>query len=146
MSAVDNQQSFFARFTEDFDEIELKEPDFLTVLKLTWHSIYSFFKERPGQIIGSAFILIMLWGTHGKLELLRLIWPGWHGPGVDLNNRPQLLPGVPWDHELISFWMGALLLVIVPIGIIKIGFKQPLSSYGSACRPKAEELWRSGHF
>jgi hypothetical protein len=106
------------------------------VLKLVWYSVRSFLVERPGHIIGSAFILLMLWGTHGRLELLGLVLPAWRGPGVDLGNRPQLLPGIPWDQELISFWAGGFLLVVVPVLIIKFGFKQPLSDYGLALPPK----------
>jgi len=131
-----SRRPFFTRFTEDLDEVELEQPDFLTVLKLIWHSIRSFFVERPGQIMGSAFILLMLWGTHGNLELLGLISPRWRGPGIDVGNRPQILPGVPWDNELISFWVGAFLLVVVPMFIIGFGFKQPLSSYGLGLPPK----------
>ena len=55
-----------------------------TVLKVIWRSIKQFFVERPGRIIGSAFILIMLWGFHGNLALLGKIWPAWRGPGIDL--------------------------------------------------------------
>lgn len=121
-----------ARVTEEFDEVEERSPDFISVLKLIWHSVRSFFKERPGQIIGSAFILIMLWGAHGKFELFQFVWKDWKGPGIYLyeGTRPSLLPGIPWDYELIAFWVGALLLVVIPIVIIKWGFKQPLSDYG----------------
>jgi hypothetical protein len=118
------------------DEVELAQPDFLTVFKVVWFSIRSFFTERPGQIIGSAFILLMIWGTHGKLELLGRIWPDWRGPGVALGNRPQLIPGLPWDNELIAFCAGALLLVGIPIAMIKLVYKQPLSRYGLGLPPK----------
>jgi Type II CAAX prenyl endopeptidase Rce1-like len=120
----------------DFDDIELERPDFITVFKVIWYSVRSFFNERPGQIIGLSFILIMLWGTHGDLELLHALWPAYRGPGRDLGNRPKLLPFVPWDNELISFWVGAFLLVVVPILIIKFGFKQPLSKYGLGLPPE----------
>jgi hypothetical protein len=125
----------FVEFTHDLDEVELEDPDFVTVLKLIWFSIRGFFNERPGQIIGSTFILLMLWGAHGKLELLGLISPAWRGPGVDVGDRPPLLPGIPWDQELISFAVGAFLLVVIPVLIIKFGFKEPLSRYGLALPP-----------
>jgi hypothetical protein len=99
-------------------------------MRVIWYSIRSFFVERPGQIIGSAFILIMVWGTHGRLELLGYIWPDWRGPGIDVGSRPSLIPGVPWDNELISFFAGALLLVGIPAALIRFVFKQPLSHYG----------------
>ena len=132
------KRSLFARFNEDIDESELKEPKVFTVIKVVWQSIRCFFVERPGQIIGSSFILLMLWGYHGELELLKLIWPDWRGPGKDLGNRPDLIPGIPWDHELIAFWGGAFLLVIIPILIIKFGFKQPLANYGLGLPPKGK--------
>jgi CAAX protease family protein len=64
--------------------------------------------------------------------------PSWAqgGPGSPVTSRTQIIPGIPWDHELISFWLGAILLVVVPIFIIKLGFKQPLSDYGLGLPPK----------
>ena len=143
MSTQEQQQSM-RKFTDDFDDVELRHPDFLTIPKLVWHSVKSFFVERPGQIFGSAFILLMLWGYHGELELLKFLWPSWRGPGMDIGNRPQLLSWVPWDHELISFWGGALLLVVIPILIIKFGYKQSLAEYGLALPPpgrRALAVW-----
>jgi len=140
----DTKGKFRIKFTGDLDEVELSEPDFITVFKVVWFSIRGFFKERPGQIIGSAFILIMLWGTHGELELLRYIMPPWHGPGSDPATRPELISFIPWDHELISFWVGAILLVIVPIILIKAGFNQSLKDYGLGLPPKGRRalaLW-----
>ena len=132
-----NKNTFWAKFTGDLDEVELSQPDCITVFKVIWNSTKSFFKERPGQIISTAFILIMLWGTHGKLELLKSIWLDWRGPGTDPASRPKLISFVPWDHELISFWVGAFLLVLVPMLIIKYGFKQPLRNYGLGLPPKS---------
>lgn len=140
------KRPFFARFATGVDEVELEEPDFIAVLKIVWYSIHGFFAERPGQILGMGFILIMLWGTHGKLELLGLILPGWRGPGVDLGNRPQLLPGIPWDQELISFWLGAVLLVVIPILVIKFKFRQPLSDYGLGFPPKGRRAFAGWTF
>lgn len=136
--------SLFSKLSEGIDEGELDQPGFVTVIKVVWQSVRSVFKERPGQIIGLAFVLIMLWGTHGKIELLHLIWPDYRGPGIDIGRRPQLFPGIPWDNELISFWGGALLLVVIPVCVIKFGFKHPLSSYGLGLPPKGRRtlaLW-----
>ncbi len=123
-------------FTEDIDEVELRNPDFITIFKLIWHSTKGFFTERPGHIIGTAFILLMLWGYHGELELLKFIWSDWQGPGSEPSTRVSLLPGIPWDHEIISFWVGAILLVIIPIILIKKGFKQTLGEYGLGMPPR----------
>lgn len=108
----------------------------MTVLRLVWYCIQKALTTRHGQIIFSAIVLIMLWGPHGNLELLKTFWPAWHGPGTDPLHRPNLIPGLPWDHELISFWAGAFLLVVVPAGIIRFGFKQSLSRYGLGLPPK----------
>lgn len=135
--------SLLSRLGERIDQAELEEPGFLTVVKVVWQSVGGVFKERPGQIIGLAFILIMLWGTHGRIELLQWIWPDYRGPGI-YTGRSQLLAGVPWDHELISFWGGALLLVVIPVCVIKFVFRQPLSSYGLGLPPKGRRalaLW-----
>ena len=131
-----NKSSIIAQFLEGFDEIELKNPDFITVFKIVWHVIRQLIKERPCHIIGSTFILIMLWGFHGELELLKFILPGWLGPGSDPGSRAQIIPGIPWDQEFISYMVGATLLVIIPILIIRYGFKQSLSEYGLGLPPK----------
>lgn len=123
-------------FTTDVPKAELEAPTFSTLLKVVWNVIRTFPKERTGQIIGSAFILLMLWGYHGNLDLLKFVLPGWRGPGVDIGNRPVIIPGVPWDNELISFWVGAFLLVVVPILLIKFVFKQDLKEYGLGLPPK----------
>ncbi len=116
------------------------------IVQLVMRTIAEFFHERPGQIIGSAFILLMLWGYHGNLELLGLVWKDWVGPGSNLAPRPQLIPGIPWDHELISFWGGAFLLVMIPILIIKLKFKQPLAHYGLALPPKGKRALAASAF
>ncbi|MBE7173118.1 MAG: CPBP family intramembrane metalloprotease [Williamsia sp.] len=124
------------RLMDEVDEIELARPDFITVAKVIWFAIKTFFKERPGQIIMSAYLLLMLWGYHGNLELLHLVWNDYKGPGIELGTRPQLIAGIPWDNELISFWGGAFLVVVVPVLIIRFGFKEPLSSYGLGLPPR----------
>lgn len=123
-------------FQNDVSEAELESPTFLTVLKVTWSAIRAFPAERAGQILGSAFLLLMVWGFHGNLDLLHGILPGWRGPGVDIGARPQLIPGVPWDNELISFWGGALLVVVIPALLILFVYRQKLSDYGLGLPPK----------
>ena len=111
---------------------------FVAVVRLVKESIAGFMHERPGQIIGSAFILLMLWGYHGNLDLLRLVWPDWVGPGSNIATRPKLIAGIPWDHELISFWGGAFLLVLLPMLLIKLRFKQSWSDYGLGLPPQGK--------
>jgi len=129
------QRPVSARLADDFDPIELAQPDFVTVLKLIWHSAVAAVRERPGQILASAFFLLMVWGFHGNFELLGLVVPGYVGPGVGIGTRPVLIPGIPWDDELISFWSGAFLVVVVPVLIIRLGFREPLSRYGLGLPP-----------
>jgi hypothetical protein len=135
-----NQQpakpSLIAQVTSDVAEGELENPNLITVGKVIWQSIRSFFTERTGQLIGSAFILLMLWGYHGNLDLLKIVLPAYQGPGVGIGTRPQILPGIPWDNELISFLGGFFLLVVIPIFIIKFVFKEPLSNFGLGLPPK----------
>jgi len=123
-------------FTENLPEEELRDPTFMTVVRVIWHSIRNVFNDRPGQILVSTFILIMLWGTHGQLELLGYVWSDWRGPGKGLGTRPKLIPGIPWDNEMISFFAGAVLLVFIPILLIKLVYRQPLVLYGLGMPPR----------
>ncbi|MBN2472785.1 MAG: CPBP family intramembrane metalloprotease [Anaerolineae bacterium] len=124
------------RFADGMDNRELENPTLETLAKVIWHSLRTFRVERAALIIGSAFVLLMLWGTHGRVELLSLVWPDWRGPGVDIASRPTLIPGVPWDNEMISFLVGAFLVVAIPIGLIKGVYKQSLSDYGLGLPPQ----------
>jgi hypothetical protein len=130
-----SRKSAWQRFADGIDESELEHPTILTLGRVIWYSLRAFRFERAAMIFGSAFILIMLWGYHGNLELLGAIWPDWRGPGIDIGSRPILIPGVPWDNELISFFGGAFLLVVIPILLIRFVFKQPLSAYGLGLPP-----------
>jgi hypothetical protein len=130
------EQNYLTEFTDNIPESEYSSPGFLSLFRIIWSSIRNFFKEKPGYIIGSSIILLMLWGHLGNLPLLKIILPAWRGPGLDIGNRPQIIPGIPWDNELISFMLGAFLLVVIPIIIIKSGFKQNLSDYGLALPPQ----------
>lgn len=93
------------------------------------------FEEKAGRILVSTMVVVLLWGAHGRCELLGRAIPGWAGPGSDPGLRPRLLPGVPWDHELISFAVGTLLLVAVPIAVVKLVFRERLEDYGLALPP-----------
>jgi hypothetical protein len=123
------------RVRDDFDPIELEQPDFVSVLKLIWHTAESVLREKPGQILASAFLLLMVWGFHGNLDILHAILPAYVGPGVGIGARPELIPGVPWDDELISFWGGALIVVGVPVVLIRLLFRDRVSEYGLGLPP-----------
>jgi hypothetical protein len=105
-------------------------PTVWTFVKLVWNTVAQLFHEPVGMVMGSAFVVIMLWGCQGALPLLGMVWPSWRGPGSNPADRPVLIPGVPWDHEWISFALGAVLLVGIPIVLIKVVYKHDLSDYG----------------
>ena len=86
--------------------------------------------DRIAQVFGSAFVLIMLWGTHGKVDLLSVVIHGWTGPGGDPSRRARLMPGLPWDQEWLAFAIGVLLLVLVPCLLIHFLFRERLTDYG----------------
>ncbi|HEY3341487.1 MAG TPA: hypothetical protein VGK81_05690, partial [Anaerolineae bacterium] len=117
-------------FGTDVSEAELEQPNLTTMFKVVWQSLRGFKQERAAMIVGSAFLLLMVWGFHGNLDILQQVWPAYRGPGVDIGTRPVLIPGIPWDDEMISFVGGAILVVIIPIVLIKYVYKQPLKAYG----------------
>lgn len=127
---MSNDQEKNSKPCGEWDGVELTGSDIIRVLKVMWFPFRCFLKEKPGQILLSAIVLLMLWGYHGELTLLQLVWSDYKGPGIDIGNRPQIIPGIPWDNELISFFGGALLVVIIPMLIIKFVFKEPWSNYG----------------
>ncbi len=84
----------------ELDEVELRNPDLLTPLKVAVGITAPFASERAGQIIGSAFLLIMLWGFHGELQVLGALWPAFATPGFDP------FASVAWDRQLV-WYLGA---------------------------------------
>ncbi len=114
---------------------ELEHPKITTVLKVIWNTIARAFHDPVGMVLGSAFLLIMLWGTHGKLDLLGSVWGGWKGPGSDPSGRADIIPGIPWDQEWIAFFAGTVLLVVIPALLIKLVYKQDLRDYGLGLPP-----------
>lgn len=109
---------------------EFNAPTIKTVFKVVWNAAARLFHDPIGMLLGSAFVLIMLWGQHGKLEWVGTIWSGWKGPGSDPAHRTSIIPGIPWDQEWLSFAAGVFLLVIIPILLIRFVLKQNLRDYG----------------
>jgi hypothetical protein len=108
---------------------ELAHPTVKTVGKLVWNTVAYLFQSRIGLILGSSFLVLMLWGYHGEVTLLRL-WKAWAGPGSDPATRVRLIPGIPWDHEWISYAIGLVLVVGIPCALIRLVYHQRLSDYG----------------
>jgi hypothetical protein len=115
---------------------EIERPKVWTIVKLIWNTIARLFHDPVGMVLGSAFLLIMLWGYHGEVELLGLVWKDWWGPGSPPADRPSIIPGIPWDQEWISYAIGAVLLVVIPVVLIKLVYKQRLGDYGLGLPPK----------
>jgi len=69
----------------------LKTANPVTIFKLIWALIKSFFKEKPEIIILSTIIVILLWGYHGNLDLLKLIFKDWSPPGEATETRRPIL-------------------------------------------------------
>ena len=111
-------------------EAELESPRLLTVFKLLYNSLVRLFHDPIGMILGSAFFLIMLWGSHGKFDLLTWLWSGWQGPGSNPAARAHILPGIPWDQEWLSYLAGFVFVVVIPILLIKFVYRQDLRDYG----------------
>lgn len=100
-------------------------------LKYIGASFVAIVRARHTFLMLSAILLIMLWGSHGYVELLSLLVHGWMGPAsAGSPERALLIPGLPWDQEWISFGIGTLLLVLIPCLIIKLYFKERLRDYG----------------
>jgi hypothetical protein len=112
------------------DEHELEHPSVATIGKLVWNVLARLFHDPVGMLLGSAFLVIMLWGYHGRVDLLGEVWSGWKGPGSDPADRARIIHGIPWDQEWISFAAGCVLVVLIPCLLIKFVFKQPVRDYG----------------
>ncbi|HET9957899.1 MAG TPA: CPBP family glutamic-type intramembrane protease [Polyangiaceae bacterium] len=86
--------------------------------------------DRVSRVLVSSFVLIMLWGTHGRVDLLTLVLDGWTGPGGDPHTRARLIAGLKWDQEWIAFGIGLLLLVVTPCLLIRFWFRESPLDYG----------------
>lgn len=119
-------------------EAEMDRPTVGFVLKLIWNSLVRVFHDPVGMILASGFALIMVWGYHGRLEILGRLWEGWKGPGSPPEGRARILPGVPWDQEALSFMAGLVLLVVVPCILIKVVYRRSLSDFGLGLPPRGK--------
>ena len=50
--------------------------------------------------------------------------------------RAHIIPGIPWDQEWLSFLAGFVLVVLIPIVLIKVVYRQDLRDYGLGLPPK----------
>lgn len=115
---------------------ELERATPLPFLKVVYNAVARLFHDRVGIILASAFVLILIWGQHGKVQLLGQLWDGWDPTAENPKQRDEVIPGIPWDQEWLSFLVGFLVLVVVPALIIKLIFKQRLADYGLGLPPR----------
>jgi hypothetical protein len=109
---------------------ELEAPRPRTVLKLIWNTIAWVFHDPAAMAMAAGFLVLMIWGHHGRLEIVGEVWDGWKPFAPTPTGRARIIPGIAWDQEWLSFWAGAVLLVALPGLLIKLVFKQRLSDYG----------------
>jgi hypothetical protein len=116
-------------------EGELEQPSLTTIGKLIYNTVVRFVDDQTAAIIFRAFVVLMLWGYHGDLQLLGRFWSGWTGPGSDPATRAHIIPALPFDQEWISFFAGALIVVGIPCLLIKFVYHERLSDYGLGLPP-----------
>ncbi len=109
-------------------EIEHATP--VTFAKVVYNAVARIFHDRAGIILASTFLLLLLWGKHGEVQILDPFGNWWRPADPNPSDRAQLIPGVPWDQEWISFFIGFVVVVLIPCALIKWRFKQHLSAYG----------------
>jgi hypothetical protein len=119
---------------------ELNAPRIRTVLRLIWNTIAWVFRDPAAMGVAAGFLVLMIWGWQGRLEIVREVWDGWRPFADTPGDRARIIPGIPWDQEWLSFWVGALLLVGVPALLIKRVYRHRLSDYGLG--PPAPGRWR----
>jgi membrane protease YdiL (CAAX protease family) len=97
-------------------ESESEVAELLHIIRDTWRHVLT----KPGIIIISSFLGIVVWGPKGDP-----IFSAWLLPRLeDLGFSPGLL------RQLVSYGAGLFLLVLVPVLLIRFRFKEPLGQYG----------------
>jgi membrane protease YdiL (CAAX protease family) len=103
---------------------------FRTVLTLIWNTFARVLHSTEACVLGSTFFLLLVWGTHGELDTsLAIFWDRYVGPGKDPPPADRIIPGVPWDQELISWMAGIALVVFVPWLLIKVFYTHDRIGY-----------------
>lgn len=115
---------------EKIQQIEDGEFSTVDILILIWTTIKKL-KDKASIILWSSFVLLMLWGFHGDMAILRHIFgEGW----ID-----TITFHLPWGEQLVSFGVGFLLVVVVPCFFIKFVFKEKIRDYGLGLPPKDQK-------
>jgi hypothetical protein len=110
-------------------KIEEGEFSAIDILVLIWTTIKKL-KDKAAIILWSSFILLMIWGFHGKMEILTHIFKqDW---------TKKITFGLGWSDQLVSFILGFFLVVVIPCMLIKWRFKEKIRDYGLGMVPKEQ--------
>jgi membrane protease YdiL (CAAX protease family) len=111
---------------------KIEEGEFSTVdiLVLIWTTIKKL-KDKASIILWSSFLLLLIWGFHGKMDILtNLFGEGW---------TQKITFNLPWGEQLVSFILGFILIVVIPCLIIKLRFKENIRNYGLGAVPSDQK-------
>jgi hypothetical protein len=102
-------------------QIEAGRFDAADIWAIIWTTVKKL-RDKPSVILWSSFLLLLLWGFHGDMNIiLRITGRSW---------IPRITGGLGWGMQLISFVAGFFLVVVIPCAIIKFYFKSDLRVYG----------------
>jgi len=96
-----------------------QDPDVQTIVDIIKDSLAQLI-TKPGIILISVFLLLIVWGPKGEPIFLPLL-KGW--VEADPSNTQLRI-------QIVSYTSGVLLLVVTPILLIKLRFKDRLVDYG----------------
>ena len=102
-------------------QIEAGRFDAADIWAIIWTTVKKL-RDKPSMILWSSFLLLLLWGFHGDMDIiLRITGKSWiHRVTGELG----------WGMQLISYLTGFFLVVVIPCIIIKFHFKTDLRAFG----------------
>lgn len=122
-----NVASKFKMSSEESRKMEEGEFSTIDILKLIWAAVKKL-TDKPSILLWSSFLLLMLWGFHGNMAILTsLFGKGW---------MKAVAFGLSWNEQLVSFVIGFVLVVVIPLLFIKFRFKEKIRDYGLGLPPK----------
>lgn len=97
----------------------------IDILLIVW-TLVKKLRDKTSILLWSNFLLLMLWGFHGNMAVIRSIFDPLLGPDW----ISKLTFGLGWGQTLASFVFGFILVVCIPCMIIRFRFKERLREYG----------------
>ncbi len=119
--------SKFKMSSEESQQMEEGEFSTIDILKIIWATVKKL-TDKTSIFLWSSFLLLMLWGFHGDMAILTSLF------GKDWMKKITF--GLPWNEQLVSFVFGFILVVVIPLLIIKLRFKEKIRDYGLGFPPK----------